>query len=53
MSASLTLRDGLTEIGPVDVSIGIASFPQHAERQSAAEPRMPHFTGPKSRGAPG
>lgn len=28
---ALTVRSGLTEIGPVDVSIGIASYPQHAE----------------------
>ena len=27
----LSLRYGLTEIGPVDVSIGIASYPQHAQ----------------------
>ncbi|HDR2621680.1 TPA: diguanylate cyclase [Enterobacter chuandaensis] len=27
----LSLRYGLTEIGPVDVSIGIASYPEHAE----------------------
>lgn len=26
----LSIRYGLTEIGPVDVSIGIASYPQHA-----------------------
>ncbi|HAT1644792.1 TPA: diguanylate cyclase [Raoultella planticola] len=31
---SLTLRDGLTEIGQVDVSIGIASFPQHTQSDS-------------------
>lgn len=28
---ALTLRYGLSEIGPVDVSIGIASYPQHAQ----------------------
>ncbi|MGP6134170.1 diguanylate cyclase [Enterobacter chuandaensis] len=27
----LSLRYGLTEIGPVDVSIGIASYPEHAQ----------------------
>ncbi|NJQ19234.1 diguanylate cyclase [Pantoea sp. LS15] len=27
----LSLRYGLSEIGPVDVSIGIASYPQHAQ----------------------
>lgn len=27
----LSIRYGLTEIGPVDVSIGIASYPQHAQ----------------------
>ena len=27
----LSLRYGLTEIEPVDVSIGIASYPQHAQ----------------------
>ena len=30
----LSLRYGLTEIGPVDVSIGIASYPQHAQSDS-------------------
>ncbi|MBE3329075.1 MULTISPECIES: diguanylate cyclase [Enterobacter] len=28
---ALSLRYGLTEIGPVDVSIGIASYPEHAQ----------------------
>ncbi|EML5379309.1 diguanylate cyclase [Enterobacter bugandensis] len=28
---TLSLRYGLTEIGPVDVSIGIASYPEHAQ----------------------
>ncbi|MDU3899120.1 MAG: diguanylate cyclase, partial [Enterobacter sp.] len=28
---ALSLRYGLSEIGPVDVSIGIASYPQHAQ----------------------
>lgn len=28
---TLSVRYGLTEIGPVDVSIGIASYPQHAQ----------------------
>ncbi|HHA1731378.1 TPA: diguanylate cyclase [Enterobacter hormaechei subsp. xiangfangensis] len=28
---TLSLRYGLAEIGPVDVSIGIASYPQHAQ----------------------
>jgi len=28
---ALSLRYGLAEIGPVDVSIGIASYPQHAQ----------------------
>jgi len=28
---ALSLRYGLTEIGPVDVSIGIASYPKHAQ----------------------
>jgi diguanylate cyclase (GGDEF)-like protein len=28
---ALALRYGLAEIGPVDVSIGIASYPQHAQ----------------------
>uniref|UniRef100_UPI0031D1ED03 sensor domain-containing diguanylate cyclase n=1 Tax=Klebsiella sp. TaxID=576 RepID=UPI0031D1ED03 len=31
---SLTLRDGLNDIGQVDVSIGIASFPQHTQSDS-------------------
>lgn len=30
----LSLRYGLSEIGPVDVSIGIASYPQHAQSDS-------------------
>lgn len=30
----MTLRDGLTEIGQVDVSIGIASYPQHTQSDS-------------------
>lgn len=30
----LFLRYGLSEIGPVDVSIGIASYPQHAQSDS-------------------
>lgn len=29
---TLSLRYGLAEIGPVDVSIGIACYPQHAQR---------------------
>ncbi len=32
--AIMTLRDGLTEIGQVDVSIGIASYPQHTQSDS-------------------
>ncbi|MCU6222823.1 diguanylate cyclase, partial [Enterobacter cloacae] len=28
---ALSLRYGLTEIGPVDVSLGIASYPEHAQ----------------------
>lgn len=28
---TLSLRYGLAEIGPVDVSIGVASYPQHAQ----------------------
>ncbi len=31
---NMTLRDGLTEIGQVDVSIGIASYPQHTQSDS-------------------
>jgi diguanylate cyclase (GGDEF)-like protein len=31
---ALTLRHGLAEIGPVDVSIGIASYPQHAQSEN-------------------
>lgn len=31
---SLTLRDGLNDIGQIDVSIGIASFPQHTQSDS-------------------
>ncbi|HDR2790964.1 TPA: diguanylate cyclase [Enterobacter asburiae] len=31
---ALSLRYGLSEIGPVDVSIGIASYPQHAQSDS-------------------
>ncbi|HBR1693699.1 TPA: diguanylate cyclase [Klebsiella quasipneumoniae subsp. quasipneumoniae] len=31
---AMTLRDGLTEIGQVDVSIGIASYPQHTQSDS-------------------
>ena len=30
----LSLRYGLSDIGPVDVSIGIASYPQHAQSDS-------------------
>ncbi len=39
----MTLRDGLTEIGQVDVSIGIASYPQHTQSDSllrAADARL-------------
>ncbi|MCS5955920.1 diguanylate cyclase domain-containing protein, partial [Klebsiella pneumoniae] len=31
---NMTLRDGLTEIGQVDVSIGIGSYPQHTQSDS-------------------
>jgi GGDEF domain-containing protein len=31
---NMTLRDGLTEIGQMDVSIGIASYPQHTQSDS-------------------
>ena len=46
---NMTLRDGLTEIGQVDVSIGIASYPQHTQSDSllrAADARGDlHFIG--------
>lgn len=32
---TLSLRYGLAEIGPVDVSIGIASYPQRPKRRPA------------------
>jgi diguanylate cyclase (GGDEF)-like protein len=44
----LSLRYGLTEIGPVDVSIGIASYPQHAQTTTCCALRMWRCTGRKS-----
>jgi diguanylate cyclase (GGDEF)-like protein len=49
---SLTLRDGLTEIGQVDVSSALPVSRSIPRATACCEPRMPHFTGPKSRGAP-